>query len=386
MRKKVLSVAALWLALVVLAFAYTDQNEYTWRFEGEALSQVLLTEEEAQRIENEAQALMDAEKAEALVRSENGEWGKKDMYAGAPKTRSAVDDELGLNLMWGRYDVVVSYASPEPFAIRAVSALRASFIEDGEETLEAGEHDVMFCMNVTDACQQLAFACDLPAGAQIDGIMVKKAESGILDRDLAARLQTHPFLGPKLTIYQQDAMTFNFGELAEKMGQPLRVFGNLPYNISTPLMFHLFSYTDAIADMHFMLQKEVVNRLVAGPNSKAYGRLSVMAQYYCNVIPVLEVPPSAFTPPPKVDSAVVRLVPHATMPHPVKDVRVLSRITTEAFNQRRKTIRNSLGNLFSVEVLTGMGIDPSMRAENISVAQYCQMANYLAENAPLQES
>ncbi|SQC39333.1 dimethyladenosine transferase [Klebsiella pneumoniae] len=87
----------------------------------------------------------------------------------------------------------------------------------------------------------------------------------------------------------------NFGELAEKMGQPLRVFGNLPYNISTPLMFHLFSYTDAIADMHFMLQKEVVNRLVAGPNSKAYGRLSVMAQYYCQVIPVLEVPPSAFT-------------------------------------------------------------------------------------------
>lgn len=150
-------------------------------------------------------------------------------------------------------------------------------------------------------------------------------------------------------------MTFNFGELAEKMGQPLRVFGNLPYNISTPLMFHLFSYTDAIADMHFMLQKEVVNRLVAGPNSKAYGRLSVMAQYYCNVIPVLEVPPSAFTPPPKVDSAVVRPVPHATMPHPVKDVRVLSRITTEAFNQRRKTIRNSLGNLFSVEVLTEWG-------------------------------
>ncbi len=102
-------------------------------------------------------------------------------------------------------------------------------------------------------------------------------------------------------------MTFNFGELAEKWVSRC-VFCNLPYNISTPLMFHLFSYTDAIADMHFMLQKEVVNRLVAGPNSKAYGRLSVMAQYYCNVIPVLEVPPSAFTPPPKVDSAVVRLV------------------------------------------------------------------------------
>ncbi len=156
--------------------------------------------------------------------------------------------------------------------------------------------------------------------------------------------------------------------------------------LTEPVGVHLFSYTDAIADMHFMLQKEVVNRLVAGPNSKAYGRLSVMAQYYCQVIPVLEVPPSAFTPPPKVDSAVVRLVPHATMPYPVKDIRVLSRITTEAFNQRRKTIRNSLGNLFSVETLTEMGIDPAMRAENISVAQYCQMANYLSENAPLKES
>lgn len=145
-------------------------------------------------------------------------------------------------------------------------------------------------------------------------------------------------------------------------------------------MFHLFSYTDAIADMHFMLQKEVVNRLVAGPNSKAYGRLSVMAQYYCNIIPVLEVPPTAFTPAPKVDSAVVRLVPHATIPHPVKELRVLSRITTEAFNKRRKTIRNSLGHLFSAEVMAELGIDATLRAENISVAQYCLLANYLAEH------
>lgn len=178
----------------------------------------------------------------------------------------------------------------------------------------------------------------------------------------------------------------NFGELSQNMGQPLRVFGNLPYNISTPLMFHLFSYTDAIADMHFMLQKRSSIARVAGPNSKAYGRLSVMAQYYCQIIPVLEVPPSAFTPPPKVDSAVVRLVPYRTLPHPVKEVRVLSRITTEAFNQRRKTIRNSLGNLFSVEVLTELGIDPAKRAENISVAQYCQLANWLSENAPTKES
>ena len=220
-----------------------------------------------------------------------------------------------------------------------------------------------------------------PVGERLDKMTVIE-----LDRDLAARLQTHPFLAPKLTIYQQDAMTMDFGELSRTLGQPLRVFGNLPYNISTPLMFHLFSYTDAIADMHFMLQKEVVNRLVAGPNSKAYGRLSVMAQYYCQIIPVLEVPPTAFTPPPKVDSAVVRLVPYTTLPHPVKEIRLLSRITTEAFNQRRKTIRNSLGNVFSIEALTSMGIDPALRAENISVAQYCQLANYLADNLPSKES
>lgn len=214
-----------------------------------------------------------------------------------------------------------------------------------------------------------------PVGERLDKLTVVE-----LDRDLAARLQTHPFLAPKLTIFQQDAMSFNFAELSAQQGQALRVFGNLPYNISTPLMFHLFSFAGAIADMHFMLQKEVVNRLVAGPNSKAYGRLSVMAQYYCQVIPVLEVPPSAFTPAPKVDSAVVRLVPHQTLPYPVKDVRMLSRITTEAFNKRRKTVRNSLGHLFDADVLQQYGIESSLRAENISVAQYCQLANHLFDH------
>lgn len=219
-----------------------------------------------------------------------------------------------------------------------------------------------------------------PVGERMDKMTVIE-----LDRDLAARLQTHPFLAPKLTIYQQDAMTMNFQELSTTLGQPLRVFGNLPYNISTPLMFHLFSYTQAIRDMHFMLQKEVVNRLVAGPNSKAYGRLTVMAQYYCNVIPVLEVPPTSFTPAPKVDSAVVRLVPHKVNPNPVGDVRMLSRITTQAFNQRRKTVRNSLGDLFTPEQLTELGIDPVLRAENISVAQYCKLANWLSANPAPQQ-
>lgn len=214
-----------------------------------------------------------------------------------------------------------------------------------------------------------------PVGERLDSLTVVE-----LDRDLAARLQTHPFLGPKLTIFQQDAMTFDFAALAQERGQPLRVFGNLPYNISTPLMFHLFSYTGSIKDMHFMLQKEVVNRLVAGPGSKAYGRLTVMAQYYCQVIPVLEVPPHAFTPPPKVDSAVVRLVPFAEPPHPVSDVRILSRITTEAFGQRRKTLRNSLNHMVTAGALEELSIDPGLRAENVSVVQYCQLANWLANH------
>lgn len=206
-----------------------------------------------------------------------------------------------------------------------------------------------------------------------------------LDRDLAARLATHPFLSSKLTIVQQDAMTVDFAALSQQLGQPLRVFGNLPYNISTPLMFHLFSYTQAIRDMHFMLQKEVVNRLVAGPNSKAYGRLSVMAQYYCQVIPVLEVPPTAFRPAPKVDSAVVRLAPYAQPPYPVSDMRALARITSLAFNQRRKTVRNSLDTIFNAEQLRELGIDPISRAENITVAQYCHLANWLSENPSPQE-
>lgn len=151
------------------------------------------------------------------------------------------------------------------------------------------------------------------------------------------------------------------------MGQPPRVFGNPPYGISAPLMPHLFSYIDVIADMHLMLQKEVTNRLVAGPNSKVYGRLDMMAQYYRQAILILEVPSSVSTPPLKVDSAVARLVPYRIMPYPAKEARALSCITTEAFSQRHKTIHNSLGNLFNVEVSTELGIDPAVRVENISV-------------------
>lgn len=213
-------------------------------------------------------------------------------------------------------------------------------------------------------------ALTLPVSDRIDHLTVIE-----IDRDLAARLIENPFLKNKLTVIEQDAMTIDFTALSKKLGQPLRVFGNLPYNISTPLMFHLFEYTHAISDMHFMLQKEVVNRLVAAPNSKTYGRLSVMAQYYCQIIPVLEVPPSAFKPAPKVDSAVVKLIPHKNIPYPVEDIKSLSRITTAAFNQRRKTIRNSLEHFFNVEQLTKLNINLDLRAENLSLQQYCELAN-----------
>ena len=217
-----------------------------------------------------------------------------------------------------------------------------------------------------------------PVAEQIEHLTVIE-----LDRDLAERLRHHPFLHQKLTVIEQDVMRFDFQQLAQQADKPLRIFGNLPYNISTPLMFHLFQYHDVVQDMHFMLQKEVVNRLCAGPNSKAYGRLTIMAQYFCQVIPVLEVPPSAFKPAPKVDSAVVRLVPHKVLPYPVKDLYWLNRVRTQAFNQRRKTLRNSLMDLFTAEQLVELEIKLTDRAENLTIADYARLANWLADNPPL---
>ena len=157
----------------------------------------------------------------------------------------------------------------------------------------------------------------------------------------------------------------------------MKVFGNLPYNISTPLMFHLFEFAEQIETMHFMLQKEVVLRLSASPGTKSYGRLTVMAQYYCQVVPVLEVPPGCFTPPPKVDSAVVRLLPYENKPWPCKDVNVMRHLVTTAFNMRRKTLRNNLKTLLSDDDFESLNIDATLRPEQISVEQYVAMANRL---------
>ncbi|KJY96605.1 16S rRNA (adenine(1518)-N(6)/adenine(1519)-N(6))-dimethyltransferase RsmA [Pseudoalteromonas ruthenica] len=200
-----------------------------------------------------------------------------------------------------------------------------------------------------------------------------------LDKDLAERLIHHPFMAPKLTVHQGDAMKFDFSSLLRNDAK-LKIFGNLPYNVSTPLLFHLFNFVDEVEHMHFMLQKEVVNRMVAGPGSKAFGRLSVMTQYYCHAIPVIEVPPNCFKPAPKVDSAVVRLVPKDKTQRSAKDTKLLNTVCLEAFNQRRKTLRNSLSNLLDESQLKGLGIDPSLRAESLSLQQFIEIANWLYDN------
>ena len=197
-----------------------------------------------------------------------------------------------------------------------------------------------------------------------------------IDRDLAARLTRKFQNQTRFQLHRADALQFNFRKLAED--GKLRILGNLPYNISTPLLFHLFEQTDGIRDMHFMLQKEVVDRLVADPGSPDYGRLGIMARYHCRAEKLFEVYPESFFPQPKVVSAVVRLVPHDTAPVDA-DPGPLSRVVAAAFSQRRKTLRNSVKALFDEAELRSLDIDPKARAETLSLEQYARLARRLAE-------
>ncbi len=199
-----------------------------------------------------------------------------------------------------------------------------------------------------------------------------------LDRDLVVLLKQKFNQYPKLQIHSADALRFDFSSLADK-DKKLRIIGNLPYNISTPLMFHLLDNAYCIEDMHFMLQKEVVDRICAAPGSKKYGRLSVMMQYYCATELLFEVPPESFDPAPQVMSAIVRLVPHSQPPVAVNDIGKLNRVVTQAFSQRRKTLRNSLKKLIAEEEIAALGIDPTLRAENISLADFASLSNLLQE-------
>lgn len=198
-----------------------------------------------------------------------------------------------------------------------------------------------------------------------------------LDRDLIPVLRTKFFNYPDFRVHEADALSFDFSQLVTD--RALRIVGNLPYNISTPLIFHLLGQSGVVQDMHFMLQKEVVQRLAAVPGDNNYGRLGIMAQYFCKVQPLFEVGPGAFRPAPKVDSAIVRLVPHKVLPHPAKDLKTLQAVVRTAFNARRKTLRKALAAMVTVEQLQSLGINDGLRPENLSLADYVQIADMLAE-------
>jgi 16S rRNA (adenine1518-N6/adenine1519-N6)-dimethyltransferase len=187
-----------------------------------------------------------------------------------------------------------------------------------------------------------------------------------IDRDLIPRLRAAAAGVGALTIVEADALTVDLAALAA--GGVLRLVGNLPYNISTPLLFHVLEHATVVRDMHFMLQKEVVDRMAAGPGSKVYGRLSVMLQARCRVEPLFKVPPGAFRPPPKVDSAVVRLLPLPPPEVAVGDPRAFDAVVRAGFSQRRKTLRNALQALLPAEAIAGAGIDPGARAEDVDVS------------------
>jgi 16S rRNA (adenine1518-N6/adenine1519-N6)-dimethyltransferase len=195
-----------------------------------------------------------------------------------------------------------------------------------------------------------------------------------IDRDLIARLSER-FPPERLTIHAGDALAFDFATL----GADLRVVGNLPYNISTPLLFHLADAAGLVRDMHFMLQKEVVDRMVAAPGSSDYGRLSVMLQYRFDMERLFLVPPGAFNPAPQVDSAIVRLLPKPRADLTVRDEEVFSKLVATAFGQRRKMLRNNLRDLVDEAGLVAAGIAPTARAEELAVSDYIRMANLLAK-------
>ncbi|KTD19788.1 16S rRNA (adenine(1518)-N(6)/adenine(1519)-N(6))-dimethyltransferase RsmA [Legionella londiniensis] len=196
-----------------------------------------------------------------------------------------------------------------------------------------------------------------------------------IDRDLQEKLRTMPEAQGKLNLIDADALTVDYS----KLGRQLRIVGNLPYNISTPLIIRMLQNTALIEDMHFMLQKEVVKRITAKPCSKDYGRLSVMVQFYCRADHLFDVPPSAFYPRPKVESAVIRLVPHHPMPHPDIPFQTLEQVVAKAFSMRRKTLFNNLKSLLDANMFITLGIDPQKRPEQISINEYAQIAKFVTK-------
>jgi 16S rRNA (adenine1518-N6/adenine1519-N6)-dimethyltransferase len=199
-----------------------------------------------------------------------------------------------------------------------------------------------------------------------------------LDRDLIEPLRERCRQAGELTVHNADALQMDFCALGDK-APTLRVVGNLPYNISTPLLFHLLAQAHCIRDMHFMLQKEVVDRLAAAPGTRQYGRLSVMVQYRCRVTPLFSIGPDAFQPPPRVESAFVRLEPYRELPVAARSDAVLEAVVQQAFAQRRKTLRNALRGILGEDDIRSVGVDPSRRAEMLGLGEFTALADRAAE-------
>ena len=200
-----------------------------------------------------------------------------------------------------------------------------------------------------------------------------------LDRDLVARLETQFAAQPRLTIHSCDALRADLAELTGS--RPFRLIGNLPYNISTPLIFHVLKWSELVIDMHFMLQKEVVDRMAAAPGSRTYGRLSVMTQFRAEVTRLFDVQPGSFSPAPKVCSSIVRLRPLKQPPFDAGSFENLSRVVSSAFSMRRKTLRNSLREVFTEDQIIATGINPGDRAEQLSLSQFAALARSLPYDA-----
>ncbi len=218
-------------------------------------------------------------------------------------------------------------------------------------------------------------ALTAPLLARVDRLHVVE-----IDRDLAAALHQRFAGEDRLQIHLGDALSFDFTSLVSN-AERLRVVGNLPYHISTPLLFHLFAHSAVIQDMYFMLQRELVQRIVASPGSRTYGRLSVMTQLYCRVDKLFDVRPGAFYPVPKVASALLRLIPRSEPPSPMKDRAALEKLVARVFSQRRKTLRNSLKPWLGEDQIRDAQVDPNRRPETLTLAQFAALADMLARSA-----
>ena len=236
--------------------------------------------------------------------------------------------------------------------------LRAIHAKSGERMVEIGPGQGALTEGLLDS------------GAQLDVVELDLDLIPILNHKFAAR--------DNFKLNQGDALKFDFATLTDT-AHSLRIVGNLPYNISTPLIFHLLDHANLISDMHFMLQKEVVERLAAEPGGGDWGRLSIMVQYHCRVEHLFNVGPGAFNPAPKVDSAIVRLVPHETLPHPAKDHKLLETVVRAAFNQRRKTLRNTLKGVLDNDAIAAANVDGGLRPEQLDLAAFVRLADQLHE-------